>query len=88
MDQPGKVANPSRGQLNRENEYYLLCIYSWLLLKLCLALFFTNDVLMGQVLSVCKPLEVVIDLGLLIYTVSSCIFLLMPVVIEKRRTKN
>ena len=22
MDQPGKVANPARGQLNRENEYY------------------------------------------------------------------
>ena len=22
MDQPGKVANPSRGQLNRENEYF------------------------------------------------------------------
>ena len=21
-DQPGKVANPSRGQLNRENEYF------------------------------------------------------------------
>ena len=21
MDQPGKVANPARGQLNRENEY-------------------------------------------------------------------
>ena len=24
MDQPGKVANPARGQLNRENEYFLL----------------------------------------------------------------
>ena len=23
MDQPGKVANPARGQLNRENEYLL-----------------------------------------------------------------
>ena len=23
MDQPGKVANPTRGQLNRENEYFL-----------------------------------------------------------------
>ena len=23
MDQPGKVANPARGQLNRENEYSL-----------------------------------------------------------------
>ena len=22
MDQPGKVANPVRGQLNRENEYF------------------------------------------------------------------
>ena len=22
MDQPGKVANPARGRLNRENEYY------------------------------------------------------------------
>ena len=22
MDQPGKVANPTRGQLKRENEYY------------------------------------------------------------------
>ena len=22
MDQPGKVANPARGQLNRENEYF------------------------------------------------------------------
>ena len=22
MDQPGKVANPTRGQLNRENEYF------------------------------------------------------------------
>ena len=21
MDQPGKIANPARGQLNRENEY-------------------------------------------------------------------
>ena len=24
MDQPGKVANPARGQLNRENEYFPL----------------------------------------------------------------
>ena len=23
-DQPGKVANPARGQLNRENEYFPL----------------------------------------------------------------
>ena len=23
MDQPGKVANPARGQLNRENEYFI-----------------------------------------------------------------
>ena len=22
MDQPGKVANPARGRLNRENEYF------------------------------------------------------------------
>ena len=22
MDQPGKVANPARGQMNRENEYF------------------------------------------------------------------
>ena len=22
MDQPGKVANPARGQLNKENEYF------------------------------------------------------------------
>ena len=22
VDQPGKVANPARGQLNRENEYF------------------------------------------------------------------
>ena len=22
MDQPGKVANPARGQLNRESEYF------------------------------------------------------------------
>ena len=32
MDQPGKVANPARGQLNRENEYSLIriraCIWS------------------------------------------------------------
>ena len=24
MDQPGKVANPAHGQLNRENEYFLV----------------------------------------------------------------
>ena len=24
MDQPGEVANPARGQLNRENEYFPL----------------------------------------------------------------
>ena len=23
MDKPGKVVNPARGQLNRENEYFL-----------------------------------------------------------------
>ena len=34
MNQPGKVANPSRGQLNRENEYspvpvreFGVCVY-------------------------------------------------------------
>ena len=26
MDEPGKVANPARGQLNRENKYYRLPI--------------------------------------------------------------
>ena len=26
MDQPGKVANPARGQLNRENEYSPVCV--------------------------------------------------------------
>ena len=26
MDQPGKVANPARGQLNRENEYFPICV--------------------------------------------------------------
>ena len=26
MDQPGKVANPARGQLNRENEQFLVPI--------------------------------------------------------------
>ena len=25
MDQPGEVANPARGQLNRENEYFPVC---------------------------------------------------------------
>ena len=25
MDQPGKVANPARGQLNRGNEYFPVC---------------------------------------------------------------
>ena len=33
MDQPGKVANPARGQLNRENEYFpvrvSLCLRIW-----------------------------------------------------------
>ena len=28
MDQPGKVANPARGQLNRENEYFPVRIHS------------------------------------------------------------
>ena len=26
MDQPGKVANPARGQLNRENNYFPVCV--------------------------------------------------------------
>ena len=26
VDQPGKVANPARGQLNRENEYFPACV--------------------------------------------------------------
>ena len=26
LDQPGKVANPARGQLNRENEYFLVLV--------------------------------------------------------------
>ena len=32
MDQPGKVANPARGQLNRENEYSpvpFACLRIW-----------------------------------------------------------
>ena len=31
MDQPGskKVANPARGQLNRENEYFLFRVRAW-----------------------------------------------------------
>ena len=28
MDQPGKVANPASGQLNRENEYFPVRIHS------------------------------------------------------------
>ena len=28
MDQPGKVANPARGQLNRENEYFPVPVLS------------------------------------------------------------
>ena len=28
MDQPGKVANPARGQLNRENEYFSVRVRS------------------------------------------------------------
>ena len=27
-DQPGKVANPARGQLNRGNEYFPVCVRS------------------------------------------------------------
>ena len=30
MDQPGKVANPARGQLNRENEYFPVRVRSGL----------------------------------------------------------
>ena len=26
MDQPGKVANPARGQLNRESSYFPVCV--------------------------------------------------------------
>ena len=26
MDQPGKVANPARGQLNKVDEYFLVCV--------------------------------------------------------------
>ena len=29
MDQPGKVANPARGQLNRENEYLSVRVRAW-----------------------------------------------------------
>ena len=29
MDQPGKVANPARGQLNRENEYFPIRVRAW-----------------------------------------------------------
>ena len=29
MDQPGKVANPARGQLNRENEYSSVPVRAW-----------------------------------------------------------
>ena len=28
MDQPGKVANPARGQLNRENEYFPVHVHA------------------------------------------------------------
>ena len=28
-DQPGKVANPARGQLNRENEYFPTPVRAW-----------------------------------------------------------
>ena len=28
VDQPGKVANPARGQLNRENEYCPVRVYN------------------------------------------------------------
>ena len=29
MDQPGKGANPARGQLNREHEYSRACLIIW-----------------------------------------------------------
>ena len=29
MDQPGKAANPARGQLNRENEYFPVPVRDW-----------------------------------------------------------
>ena len=29
MDQPGKVANLARGQLNRENEYFSVRVHAW-----------------------------------------------------------
>ena len=29
MDQPGKIANPARGQLNRENEYFPVPVRAW-----------------------------------------------------------
>ena len=29
MDQPGKVASPARGQLNRKNEYFPVRITAW-----------------------------------------------------------
>ena len=28
-DQPGKVANPARGQLNKENEYFPVPVRAW-----------------------------------------------------------
>ena len=34
MDQPGKVASPARGQLNRKNEYFLVRVRAW---EFCLA---------------------------------------------------
>ena len=29
MDQPGKVANPARGQLNRENDFFPVPVRAW-----------------------------------------------------------
>ena len=29
MDQPGKVASPARGQLNRENQYFPVSVRAW-----------------------------------------------------------
>ena len=32
MEQPGKVDNPARGQLNRENEYFSVPVQIWSLI--------------------------------------------------------
>ena len=33
MDQPGKVASAARGQLNRENEYFLAPVHTFIYFK-------------------------------------------------------